>query len=273
VRFALPTLSEGEVHVWRADLDRAAVHLGRWTRNLCEDERRRAERFILERDRHRFVACRGILREILSGYLALPADRLRFRYGRHGKPCLADGSGPGRLRFNLSHSDALAVFAFTWNRHVGIDVERVRTDLRWDDVAAQCLSHGERQFLRRLGESQRCRAFLVAWTCKEAYLKARGEGLSFPVRRVELSFPPPVLQRVGEDREEPSRWTLRELRVGGDYVAALAVEGREWNLLCRPWSWRRGPFRAGDRLPTGAAIERGFCDAAAPTSGKHREVE
>jgi 4'-phosphopantetheinyl transferase len=207
-----------------------------WTRNLCDVERSRAERFFFERDRHRFVARRGILREILSGYLATPADRLRFRCDRHGKPHLVEESGPDMLHFNLSHSDGMAVFAFTYGRLIGIDVERIRADIPWDDIAAQFFTRRENRRLQSLPETRRQRAFLVAWTCKEAYVKARGQGLSFPVNRVEVSFSPPALRRVGDDEDEASRWTLRELPVGGDYVAALAVEGDDGRLLC--WEWR-----------------------------------
>ena len=233
---AVPTLREGQVHVWRASLDQARAHLPQWTRTLGDVERSRAERFLLERDRHRFVARHGILREILAGYLAMGADQLRFRYGRHGKPRLVNESGRGALHFNLSHSDRMAVFAFTYGRLVGIDVERVRAGIPWDDIAAQFFTRRENRRLRRLPENERPRAFLVAWTCKEAYVKARGDGLSFPVDRVEVSVSPPALRRVEGDEDEASRWTLQELRVGGDYVAALAVEGDDRRLLC--WEWR-----------------------------------
>lgn len=232
----VPTLCQGQVHVWRASLDRARAHLPQWTRNLCDVERSRAERFFFERDRHRFVARRGILREILGGYLVTGTDQLQFRYGRHGKPCLAGASGPGLLHFNLSHSDEMAVFAFTFGRPLGVDVERVRAGIPWNDLAAQFFTRRENRRLQSLPENERQRAFLVAWTCKEAYVKARGDGLSFPVDRVEVSFSPPALRRVGGDEDEASRWTLQELRVGGDYVATLAVEGDEGRLLC--WEWR-----------------------------------
>lgn len=232
---SVPTLSEGEVHVWRADLNEAGTHLRRWAQNLSALERARAERFFSERDRHCFMACRGILREILSGYLATPADQLRFRYGRHGKPYLRGTSGD-RLRFNLSHSDALAVFAFAQGRRIGVDVERVRPDLPWQDIAGQFFTRRENERLRHVGETQRPRAFLRAWTCKEAYVKARGQGLFFPVNRVEVSLSPPALRRVGADENEAARWRVRELRVGGAYVATVVVEEDEGRLRC--WQWR-----------------------------------
>jgi 4'-phosphopantetheinyl transferase len=236
VPFAIPALAEDEVHVWRANLDQARDQLGRWTRNLCAAERSRAERYVFERDQYRFVARRGILREILGGYLATGPDQLRFRYGRYGKPGLVDWSGPDMLHFNLSHSDGIAMFAFTYGRHIGIDVERVRADVACDDITAHFLNRRERRRLRSVEATERLRAFLGTWTCKEAYVKARGEGLSFPVEQVEVSLSPRALRRVGDDEEEALRWTLRELPAGGDYVAAIVVEGSDWRLRC--WEWR-----------------------------------
>jgi len=232
----VPTLAEDEVHIWWANLKEAGTHLDRWTRSLNGVERARAERFFSERDRHCFIARRGILREILSGYVATPADRLRFRYGRHGKPHLRDAARGGRVHFNLSHSDTMAVFAFAQDRRIGVDVEQVRPDLPWEEIAAEFFTRRENERLRRLRESQQQRAFFRMWTCKEAYVKARGQGLSFPVHRVEVSFSPPALRRVAGDEKEASHWRVQELDVGGDYVGAVAVEGDDGRLRC--WQWR-----------------------------------
>jgi 4'-phosphopantetheinyl transferase len=130
----------------------------------------------------------------------------------------------------------MAVFAFAHGRRIGVDVERVRTDLAWEEIAAQFFTPRENERLQRLREPQRQRAFLRMWTCKEAYVKARGQGLSFPVNRVEVSFSPPALRRVGADENEAARWRVRELRVGGAYVATVVVEEDEGRLRC--WQWR-----------------------------------
>jgi 4'-phosphopantetheinyl transferase len=232
----IPTLSEGEVHVWRAALDLPGTRVRRLARTLCDAERWRAGRFIFKRDKDRFVVCRGILREILGSYLAVPPNQLRFRYGHYGKPHLADESGEGALCFNLSHSNALAVFVLTRGRRIGVDLERIRADIAWEDFAAEVFTGPEAAWLRETAGPQRHRTSLVAWTGKEAYVKARGRGLSFPMHRVELSFSPLRLRYVEDDEAEAARWRLRELDVGGEYVAATAVEGDEGEVRC--WDWR-----------------------------------
>lgn len=161
-------------------------------------------------------------------------DQVRLRYGRYGKPCLAEGT----LRFNLSHSGDMALFAFARGREIGVDVERIRAGFRWSEIAAHVFSRRESELLQHLRGTGRQRTLFVTWTCKEAYVKARGHGLSFPLDRVDIALWPPALWCVEGDEEETFRWSLQELGVGEDYVAALAVEGHEWRLVCRQWQWR-----------------------------------
>jgi 4'-phosphopantetheinyl transferase len=229
----IPTLSEGQVHVWRASLDEGCTHVRQLAQVLCDGERARAERFFFARDRHRFIVRRSILRVILGGYLHIAPDQVRLRYGRRGKPCLAEGT----LRFNLSHSGDTALFAFARGREVGVDVERIQAGFPWDEITEHIFSPQESGLLQRLQGADRRRTLFVAWTCKEAYVKARGHGLSFPLDRVDMALSPPTLRRVGEDKREASRWSLQELGVGEDYAAALAVEGHDWRLVCRQWRW------------------------------------
>jgi 4'-phosphopantetheinyl transferase len=231
----IPPLAGKEVHVWRASLDREIPLVRRLAQTLSDAERGRANRFLLARDKNRFIVCRGVLRGILSGYLHTAAEELRFRYGDHGKPRLAEEAGAGGLHFNLSHSESMAVLAFTRGGEIGVDVERVRTDAAWEEIAAHVLSRQDCLLLQGIPGTLRRRAFFAAWTCKEAYVKARGQGLSFPLNRIDVTFAPLGLRRVGQDEAEAARWSLQELGVGGDYVAALAVQGRDWKLRC--WQW------------------------------------
>ncbi len=229
----IPTLSEGQVHVWQASLDEGCTHVRQLARALCDVERARAERFFLDRDKNRFIVCRGVLRGILGGYLNVAADQVPLRYGRYGKPCLAEGM----LRFNLSHSDDMALFAFARDREIGVDVERIRAGFPWGEVTAHVFSRRESELLQHFQGPALQRTLFVAWTYKEAYVKARGHGLSFPLERVDIVLRPPALQCVEGDVQEASRWSLQELGVGADYAAALVVEGHDWRLVCRRWQW------------------------------------
>lgn len=228
-------LGDNEVHVWQSSLNLSGPHIKNLEQSLDQGERRKAERFHFSQDREHFIVARGLLRIILSHYLDEEPSQLKFCYGPYGKPALAEESGGGSLQFNLSHSYGMALYAVTRRRNIGIDLERVRTDWASERVARQFFAPGEVAQLRALPQSMWHQAFFHCWTRKEAYIKARGEGLSLSLDRFEVSLTPgepAVLLSIKEDPHEASRWSLSELKVGGDYVAALAVQGHDWRLSC-----------------------------------------
>ncbi|HEY7421084.1 MAG TPA: 4'-phosphopantetheinyl transferase superfamily protein [Gaiellaceae bacterium] len=210
-----------------ADLDRAPAdaHL------LAEDECERASRYRFERDRRRFVAGRATLRRLLADYLDCTPTEVELAYGPHGKPFVR----PEGLSFNVSHSAGCALFAFAPGFEVGIDVELPAA--RGDDerVAAQFFSPGEVATLRAQPPASRPLAFLRCWTRKEAYIKARGEGLQLPLHDFDVAFDPaaPVaLLRTAWSSDEPTQWTLRDVSsLAGGGVAALAVRAPEVRVV------------------------------------------
>lgn len=231
-------LGNDEVHVWRAVLDQEPPQIGNLLDTLADDERARAERFYFETDRERFIVARGALREILGGYLKGAAKSVSFCYGSHGKPALARDSGGNAIRFNLSHSQGVALYAVTRNREIGIDLEFIRENLEVEQLAERFFSPREIATLRGLPVSLRKHAFFLCWTRKEAYIKARGEGLSLPLDQFDVSLipgEPAALLRTQADPDDAVRWSLKELSIGPDYVSAVAVEGHGWSLSC--WQW------------------------------------
>jgi Phosphopantetheinyl transferase len=230
-----PVLSSDEVHVWCAELDQTASRVHNLQQTLDGNERARAERFYFKRDRNHFIVAHGFLRVILSRYLNIEPDDLRFCYSPYGKPMLAEKFDRDRLCFNLSHSHGLVLYAVTRGREIGIDIERIRPDLACDRIAEAFFSPREVAALRIVPTSRQLEAFFNCWTRKEAYIKARGEGLSFPLDRFDVSLAPgepaTLLNTIGDPRET-SRWSLRELDLALGYVAALAVEGHDWQLKC-----------------------------------------
>ncbi len=142
------------------------------------------------------------------------------------------------IEFNVAHSHALALYAVTRNRKIGIDLERVRPILEAEHIAERIFSPRENAVFRAIPPSQRQRAFFHGWTRKEAYLKACGDGLARALPRIDVSLAPSETARPLEiegDPQEAGRWSLQELRVDPGYVAALAVEGD--NLHCEYWQW------------------------------------
>lgn len=227
-------LDRATVHVWQARLDQFAVRQGQMLELLSADERERAARFHFAKDRRHFIVARALLRTLLARYLNLPPHHLSFSYGPYGKPALAgEGESRALLRFNVSHSHGVALYAVARERDVGVDVEYVRRDMVGESIAERFFSAREVAALRALPAEVQPQAFFNCWTRKEAFIKARGEGLSFPLDRFEVSLDPKepaALVSVRDDPREASRWSLQALPVEEGYAAALAVEGHAWRL-------------------------------------------
>ena len=208
-------LGSDEVHVWRAILDLPIERVAPLERTLAPDERAQAGRFRFPRDARRFVVARGVLRGLLGRYLGVDPAGLRFDRHPQGKPRLAAGHDGSGLRFNVSHSQGLALYAVAHGREVGIDLERQRPDLadRW--VAEQLFSPPELAALRAAPADRWSDTFFDLWVRTEAHGKARGEGLSLST--------------------DASGWSFQVLDAPAGFAAALAAEGHQWRLLC--WDW------------------------------------
>lgn len=217
-----------QVHVWWIGLDLPLVQLSELEKTLSPDEKERSRRFHFRKDRDHYVAARGALRDILSRYMRTTPERLFFTYSAYGKPSLSSDMGGEEWRFNLSHSHGLALVAVTRKREVGIDVEYIREDLADEQIARRFFSAWEVDALATLPLDQRSEAFFNCWTRKEAYIKARGEGLSIPLDQFDVTLAPgepAALLATRSDSVDTSHWTLRELSPSPGYAAAVAVQG------------------------------------------------
>lgn len=218
------SISSNEVHLWNIDLSwRALPDAGAV---LSFDELERASRFHFERDRQHFMISHSALRLILARYLNLPAATLVFGQTEYGKPFLTNLEADGLL-FNMSHSGDVAVIAVAREREVGVDVEFMRADFATSEVAENFFSVAEIYTLSGLDPHERTRAFFDCWTRKEAYVKARGEGLSIPLDQFDVSLAPGVKAAMLGNRiddAEKSRWTFQDFQVAHEYAAALVVE-------------------------------------------------
>lgn len=255
-----PSLKPDDVHVWSVHLDLPDAEVNRLEGVLSSHERARADRFYFQRDRRRFVVGRAILRIILGSYLRIAPERVTFDYGPHGKPMLAVGCGDGTLRFNLSHSQAVALIGVTRRGEIGVDIECIRSIPDLDEIAERCFSSREIASFRGLSPSQRPEAFFTCWTRKEAYLKALGDGLARPLDAFDVSFLPgeqAKLLCVRDDLDEASRWSLWGLAPGTGTIAAVAVESQTGTLACWQWSGDEGfcvPSDHPKRTQTGRAL-------------------
>ena len=222
------SLSAGEVHVWRAELEQPPELQESFLGLLDHDERERASRFHFEKHRRRFVLSRGFLRVLLGRYLEIEPERVRFSYGPYGKPSLAEQHGATGLRFNASHSHELAVYALVQDREIGVDVEYVKEDFATEDIARNFFSTYEVTELTGLPEPERAAAFFRCWTRKEAYIKAIGSGLSHPLDDFDVTLAsdaPAALLRDHRDADATWRWEMFNLEFTSHYAGALVVEG------------------------------------------------
>jgi 4'-phosphopantetheinyl transferase len=222
-----------EVHVYTGDLDADPADVS----VLTEDECERAARFHFDRDRRRFVAGRSTLRSLIASYLDVAPADIAFSYGPQGKPFVSGST----LSFNVSHSGSRVLYAFGSCAELGVDVELL-DHARYDDgVAERFFSPDEVATLQTLAKDERASAFLRCWTRKEAFIKARGEGLSLPLHEFDVAFAPgtrPQILRTAWSADEPAEWTLCDISgLCPGAIAALAVRSEEAEAVFKGHIW------------------------------------
>ena len=217
----LPMLDQS-VHVWAVRLDDGSVDLGQAREFISANERQRAERFKFERDRRRYLIAHAALHALLSRYLPVGSGPLSFDYGSNGKPKLSQALAPASVKFNLSHSNELALLAVTRGGEVGVDIEYVKENFEFQDIAEKFFTAKEVAAIRSLPVDLQRQAFFKCWTSKEAFLKAKGTGLSGKLDEVEIAVT--ATQEVQVTAGVPG-WSLAELAPIDGYEAALVVEG------------------------------------------------
>ncbi len=248
---AIPELPRGEIHVWRASLSTDKTTLRSLEATLADQERERARRFIFERDRDRHVAARGILRDLLGKYLRRAPESVEFVYGPFGKPDIASAASRPEIRFNLSHSHGLVVVAIGRKREVGI---RCRVDpgpisaCKRGDSEAHYFSAKESDELSKLPAEVRTEGFFLCWTRKEAYIKAKGDGLQIPLDSFDVSLTPgrpATLSSVDEPR-----WGIESFAPSPiserHYAAAVVAEGKDWTAHYFEWKKSDGETQVED---------------------------
>ncbi|GHO44993.1 4'-phosphopantetheinyl transferase family protein [Ktedonospora formicarum] len=229
---SLPDLQQEEVHVWRVRLPlRAEGYEVLWGL-LMEEEREKVNRFRFEKDRRLAVAARGVLRQLLSLYTQGPVD---LSYNQYGKPYL-----PGSLlQFNVAHSGEVVLLAFTLVGLVGVDVEYMRNQVEFVDLAKHFFAPREVEMLMELPSRLRAQGFYNCWSRKEAYIKACGLGLALPLDSFVVSLSPDEPATLLLSHEGAmSDWSLFALEAGHEYAGALAVRHKGHKCMLRCFDWQ-----------------------------------
>jgi 4'-phosphopantetheinyl transferase len=208
----------GEVVLVATSLDPDPGRLEALRATFSPREEDRFRSFATDALRTRWGAGRGTLREVLGRVLSCAPSQVELRYGRHGKPQAAGSP----VRFNISHSGALAVIALAL-AEVGVDVELPRVR-RSDAIARRFYAPAEiERLFAETDPAARADAFFRLWTCKEAFLKATGEGLSRSTRSYEIALRPPRLVWA-TGIPDAGRYSVHPLEVGEPYRGALVAE-------------------------------------------------
>ena len=232
--FSSLVLRENEVHIWLVQTNGESISLGDFKNLLSSVEQDRASKFKFETDRRRYITAHAALRSILSIYVDNYGWELQFASGPYGKPKLAPIHANRKIEFNLSHSHEVALVAITQDREIGVDVEWVREDFAFDEVAQRFFTTREVTALHALPLHLQREAFYKCWTSKEAFLKAKGTGFSGQLDEVEIV----LTDHVVRVKATIPSLSLIELTVDEGYVAALVVDRVEPRLTYYAWESR-----------------------------------
>jgi 4'-phosphopantetheinyl transferase len=222
-------LNDDSISIWSVGLEWPESEVQAAAEILSLDEQERAKRFHRVSDRKHFIVARAALRLVLTRYLNVNARQISFDQNAFGKPRLTGTYYPD-LRFNLAHSSGLALYVIANGREVGVDLERIEPGFATMGLARSLFAPEEVAALSLLSNEDFVAAFYRCWTRKEAYVKAKGLGLSLPLKSFVVSVAPPnetpLLVPDQDEIEEQARWMLVDVIVGEGFAASVAVECR-----------------------------------------------
>lgn len=222
-------IPKDEVHIWIINLDLSGYQVDYHLQVLSPEERKRAGRFHFDRHRRRYIVSQGVIRRILSCYLDVDPGELVYELGGHGKPSLGGRHKEAGLHFNLAHSHEIALFGLVREVEIGIDVELVREVDDLDGIASRFFSASEQADYFSLPKDQRAQGFYNCWTRKEAFIKAIGDGLYYPLEKFDVTLIPgerAQLLRIEDDLQEASHWTLEAFDPAPEYTGAVALRAK-----------------------------------------------
>ena len=241
-----PILENNQVHIWRASLDLPTIVIDQLATFLSPDEIERANRFRFVQHQKRFIAARGILRKLLSNYLQISPNDLKFKYGNCGKPQLTGFKQDSPLEFNLSHSGEYALYGFTYHHPIGVDLEYIREMPDAVKIAQRFFSEREYRLINSVEDAQKSAVFFKLWTAKEAYLKAIGKGLAGSLANVDIIFDgvqsPRLLAAIKGRKAAVTNWSIYSCIPATGYIATMAVKTSIPFKQINFWHWHEDCF-------------------------------
>ncbi len=224
----LLALPPTEAHIWYALPDELTDPrlLEAYRELLAPGERERQLRYYFEKNRHEYLITRALVRTALSRYADVPPSAWVFEAGDHGKPHVAWPEVSPRISFNLSNTTGMVACIVAAEREVGVDVEEGERAVRAMEVADRFFSPSEVKALRALPEAEQPARFIMYWTLKEAYIKARGMGLAIPLDQFSFLIDEVKEPGIAFDprlEDDPATWQFARMRPTRRHVIAAAV--------------------------------------------------
>ena len=223
-------IDQNEIHIYRTRTDLNENELNSFRKILSEDENTKAERYKFNYLKNNYTACRGFLREILSGYTGITSSKIKFSYSEFGKPFLKDSN----LRFNVSHSGNKGIIAVNIEDELGIDIELKREVPDLLSLSGRFFSKSEVTELSKTDSGKLTDSFFYCWTRKEAFIKAVGSGLQYPLNSFSVSIndkADPKIIEIANDVTEAHKWKLHNLLAAKDYISSLAIRDLNKNIV------------------------------------------
>jgi 4'-phosphopantetheinyl transferase len=241
---------ESPIVVWISEMSAARDSVPLLSSQLNPQEHARVARFKMQDDRARFVLGRALLHEWLFQYVPNLTGPIELAYTANGRPYFAQDTS---IQFSITHTHDLVALAATVGGRVGIDLEFIRRDIKPLDLGRRVFSEHDFHLFQAIPEQERHKAFFRAWTRKEAYLKARGEGISAGLEQISVSFGIEPAGGLKDSRDETAEgiWRLHALPVADDYFGSLASDNGDKAIEFQPIRFVDGravPASPGQRL-------------------------
>ena len=231
-------LDENEIHIWNYTLKPDKKLAEFYFDNLTEEEKDKAEKIIIKEVKYRNILSRVITKKILANYLDKKLNRIHYCYNRFGKPGLSSEINPMNLNFNISHSGDLGIIAISKNNPVGIDIEQILELNDLDNLMDLIFTESEIKQIDLLDHFDKTKMFYKIWTAKEAFVKAIGQGLSFPVKNIELEInhlENISIKYIKKFPDSLNDWQLLSFVPEENYISTLAVNIN--NVKTKNFKW------------------------------------
>ena len=222
------TIPKNEIQLWWFNLDQTKGIVDEYYSLLNQGEKKIIRKFKTRSLRDRFTVSRGVLKSLISNYLHIDPAEVEFALNSHGKPLLSPKQNKINLKFNISHSNKRGIYAFTKDKNVGVDIEAIQEYADLEDVAELCMSDYEKCWFFKLPKAARCSTFYKVWTVKEAFVKAIGAGLYFPLKNVEVKIDKnyePDFHAIRGISDFSRKWNIFPFNTVPNYAASLVTEG------------------------------------------------